>query len=158
MTAEKPKTSRGVRIILVASLAVNLLVLGLAMGAVFSGRAGGPPRFDLNLGPYARALNASDRQAIGQTLRDRNDLRPMAGGERRAAKQAFLDALRADPFDPTLIEDQLSAQRDRTMRLVNAGQAAMIERINGMSNEQRVQFADRLDRELRHHPAPRDRR
>ncbi len=162
-TSPKKSISRATRILLVVSLALNLLVGGVIVGAVLSGKAGGPPRFDLNLGPYVRALAPEQRRQIGEALRGRDDLRPLGPRERRINKTAFITALNADPFDATVIEDQLSDQRNRTTRLVDAGQAALVDIIRNMTAEERSAFADRLDRAFRdiqrdnRHHSPADR-
>ena len=73
-------SGRWIRIALVISLAVNLLVLGVIGGAVFSGkRNDGRPAAQLNelgIGPYGRALTQEQRRDLRTTIRgNRAELR-----------------------------------------------------------------------------------
>ena len=151
--AEPGKTgpSRLWRIVFVISLALNLAVVGLVIGAVASGRMGdGPPRaFDLGLGPVSRALDPQDRRAIGLSLRGRTDLRR---GDLRAQTALMVAGLRQEPFDPEAMRALMNSQRARFGAVQDAAQAALIDRIAGMSPERRAAFADRLERELSRPP------
>ncbi len=97
------------RIVLVASLALNLAVGGIVAGSVVSGRLGkGPPRsFDLGLGPIARALEPQERRAIGRNLRQNRALRDL---DLRGRVDEVIALLRAEPFDPQALEALMDQQ------------------------------------------------
>lgn len=138
------------RVLLVVSLALNLLIAGVVVGAIASGRAGGPPRVvDLNLGPLTRALDPEDRRAIGHALRSREDIRPPRPVERLANARALGQALRAEPFDRDMVARLLDSQRSRAADVFLAGQEALLDRLEQMTPEERRAFADRLGQELR---------
>jgi len=138
---------RSLRILLVASLAFNLLIVGIGAGAMISGQMGGRPGrgIDLSLGPLVEALEDADRRAIMGALRDGAHLRRPPRELRSAELGAVVAALRADPFDPAAVAAPLDAARSRTLGMMGAGQQALIARIAAMTPQQRAAFADRLE-------------
>lgn len=138
---------RAWRIVLVISLALNLVVVGVIVGAAVSGRFGDrPPRsFDFGLGPVARALEPAERRSIGRALRRDQALR---GVDPRAHATGIIAALRADPFDQAAFAALLAAQTGRIAALQNKAQAVLVDQIAMMSPDRREIFADRLQAEL----------
>ena len=147
--ADMSKTgpSRVWRGVLVLSLAMNLAVVGLVVGAGVSGRFGDrPPRsFDFGLGPVARALEPRERRQIGLALRRDGALRDM---DLRGNAAAMIAALRADPFDAGQLQDLMVAQAGQMATLQRNAQAAFLDQITAMSPHRRAAFADRLQEEL----------
>ena len=143
---------RSWRILLIASLALNLLVLGIVAGALIGGPSGfGKSRgIDLELGPLVRALSREDRQAIREELRGNETVRQSPRRERDAMLAELLVTLRADDFDPAAAAAVLRRQYDRTAALMGAGQGVLLERIAAMSPQDRLAFADRLEAEMGH--------
>ncbi len=151
-----PRPSRLWRIVLVISLALNLAVLGLVVGAGASGRFGKePPRsFDLGLGPVARALDKDERRAIGRTMRQDRALRDF---NLRNRVTDMVSALKAEPFEPDVFRELMAAQASRIAEVQATAQNAFIEQIAAMTPERRRAFADRLAEELSRARPPRDR-
>jgi len=144
-----PTTTRGVKIALAASVALNLAVAGLAVGAFLrDGPRGGMPR-DMSFGPFSEALDAADRKAIRQSLMGRmGEFRE----QRQAAKaefEALLAALRAEPFDPAAMQSALAAIEARNSERLELGRSLIETRLSEMSPEARRAFADRLEAGLR---------
>ncbi|TNC52053.1 periplasmic heavy metal sensor [Rubellimicrobium rubrum] len=138
------------RWVLFASLALNLLVLGLLLGALLDGGPGrGPRSIEMALGPIVRALDEEDRNAILGSLRQRPDLRPPRREERAAALAEIVESIRAEPFDPERAGQALAAQSGRVAELQAAVQAALLDRLQAMTSEQRQSFASGLEEELR---------
>lgn len=148
--SKKARLSWG-RIVLFASLALNLLVVGLVAGALlrhdrFDTR---PPLRDLGYGPFGEALSKSDRRALaGETKRhagelqvNREDIRQQFG--------AMLAALRAQPFDAAALQAVTAQQIAKLAERQAIGQQLLLDRITAMSDEDRAAFADRLERNLR---------
>ncbi|SMR71451.1 Heavy-metal resistance [Aliiroseovarius halocynthiae] len=142
------------RWVLVASLTVNLLVLGLVVGANFSGHRGhdfdhrGPERGairDLGFGPIAKALDDKDRREIGRAFRRESG----SFKENRAALEqdfnTLLQVLRSDRFDPVRFETALSAQADRLRARGETLRKLVAEKVAAMSVDERNAFADRLE-------------
>jgi len=143
--------STPLRWLLVVSLALNLLVAGLVVGAAL--RHDGPRRhMEMGPGPFAQALSAEDRRAILTALRDRPGFGPPSREERRQAMAEVLAALRSEPFDRSRAEAAMASQADRLATVEQAIRASMIERIASMSPEGRAAFADRLEGELQRGP------
>ena len=137
------------RWLLFASLALNLLVLGLLLGALFDGGARrGPRPVEMALGPIVRALDEDDRHAILESLRERPDLLPPRREERSAALAEIVAAIRAEPFDPARAAEALAAQSGRVAKTQAAVQQALLARLQAMTPEERHGFAERLDKEL----------
>ena len=150
-TARPPRArmGRGVRVLLFASLALNLAVVGLVLGFVLRAPFDGPPpRPDRVGGALTFALSDEDRHEIGRRVfrelrADGRDRR-----SRRADYDRILTALRADPYDARAVQDLLEAQRQDAARFQAAGQRALLAHIDGMSPEARRAFADRLEEGL----------
>ena len=144
-----PTTSRGVKIGLVVSVALNLAVAGLAAGAwLRDGPRGGMPR-DMSFGPFSEALDDADRKSIRRSLLERvGEFRE----QRKAAKaefEALLVALRAEPFEPAAMQAALAAIEARNSERLELGRTLIETRLIEMSPEARRAFADRLEKGLR---------
>ena len=143
---------RSMRYVLIASLAVNLLVLGLVAGAVIRGPDGfrAPRGVDLALGPIVAALAPEDRDAIRAELRQREALQLRPRRDRDALIAALLLALRAEPFDPAATQAALNVPRDRALAVQQAVQQSLLARITAMTPAGRLAFADRLSDAMGH--------
>lgn len=143
-------TSRGVKIALALSVALNLAVAGLAAGAwLREGPRGGMPR-DMTFGPFSEALDDSDRRAIRRALLDRLGEFRAQREATRAEFAALLVALRADPFDATALKAALAALEARNAERLELGRSLIETRLIEMSAEERAAFADRLEKGLWH--------
>ncbi|MEP5761654.1 MAG: periplasmic heavy metal sensor [Litoreibacter sp.] len=147
------------KLILVLSLALNLVVGGVVIGAWLGGSQGehnGHPRWIA--GPYGRALSDEDRRE----MRERFKLG--AGAEMREQRKAMraaglevVQALRAEPFDPSVVEAIMEHQGKLGTAQYAIGSRVLLEQISLMTPELRAAFAARLEQafERRRH-APRD--
>ncbi|QIZ82479.1 periplasmic heavy metal sensor [Thalassovita gelatinovora] len=143
-----------VRVVLVVSLALNLAVLGVVVGAVarFGAPGDGPPaRADLVGGAYTRALSPADRRKIGrQLMRDQNDALPTRS-TRAGEYQNMLAALRAQPFDADTVNAILQRQRDFGHKRAELGHKLFLQHLSDMSAADRSAYADRLEQGLNRH-------
>ncbi len=161
----RPRAPRWMRWTLIASLALNLAVLGLVVGAAVNHMSGDSPRppsvRSLDLGAYSAALSPEDRRALRETFRaEWPGLRQMRTSQAETTA-AILTALRADPFDAAAVRARLADQQTRMAEGLNLGQRLLLERLEAMTPAERAAFADRLEERLtRHHrsngPPPRD--
>lgn len=140
----------GLRALLIGSLALNLLVVGVIGGGMIAGRGmplpfGGP---DMNIGPFAAALDGRDRDIIRDELRRRVDTQRLRRGDRTETMNEFLAALRADPFDPAPIEQIFLDQRAQATAALTAGQEVLLDRITEMTPQGRADFAEKLGRQF----------
>lgn len=145
-SAPAPRGASGMKWLLAASLAVNLAVAGLVIGAAmhggFPGR-GGMPR-DMHFGPFSDALAAGDRDALARTLFERApDMREM----RRFMRQdldLIIAVLAQEPFDPAALDTALTAQARRVTDALSLSQQALKDLLVAMTPQERQAFAERL--------------
>lgn len=96
-----PRRGRWLRVALVASLALNLLVLGAAAAAVWRHRAlaASSLGYSATLLGFAQKLPAPRRHEIWRgTSEERRGMQPLRA-EVRAARQEWREALGSEPFD-----------------------------------------------------------
>ncbi|MCF2904587.1 periplasmic heavy metal sensor [Octadecabacter sp. CECT 8868] len=157
MANEQGKTKRWQRVLLVSSLALNLVVLGVVAGAVFNG---GPPgssqRFDLTAGPLTRAMDDDNRAAVRTALRESDVFQRRDRSAMNEDMQALVATIRAEAFDSEKFLEILQRQRRR----LQVGQDAVLDvvsaEIGNMSLEERSAFADRLESQSRQGPPSRE--
>lgn len=141
------------RVVLIASLALNLAVVGVVAGAAW--RFGGD-RYDRRAGdfsvPYIRALSPADRRAIGKELRRAHDHETTGKAARGARFKQMSEALRADPFDLARVEELSLQQRSAVSQRLSASQDVWLRFVAEMSPKERADYADRLDDALARGP------
>jgi uncharacterized membrane protein len=150
------RTPTWVKVLLAVSLALNLLVAGVVVGARFGdgphghdGRPGPRGGFDPALGPFSRALPEPYRDRALDELRAR-------AGDARANRAALagqvsemLSLLRDEPFDAQAMGAVLDAQSAVFAERGEIGRDVVLEQIAAMSPAERAALADRLERGLR---------
>jgi uncharacterized membrane protein len=151
-----PSAPRWMRVLLVVSLSLNLLVAGAAIGMLVRGGPSPVAVRDLGFGPFAAALSPEDRVELRRAwlARIQTD-----GGGRRAMREdmaALLAVLRAEPFDPEALRVILARGAERTAGRLELGLSLIQDRVAALSTEERLAFADRLERGLRRGPRMRD--
>lgn len=150
MTNDTSKPNRGLRIALVLSLALNLAVAGLVAGAYFSGgHKGGAQRFDLSVGPLTRAMDSESREAVRDALRDSGAFQMRDRRAIRADMDLLVQTLRAETFDEAAFRDAVTRQRRRLEEGQNAVLDAVSSQIKTLSQQERADFADRLESQMR---------
>ena len=126
--------------------------------AANDGPATRPTGSDLRLvyGPVEiRRILVASFPALGDALlREAGSFRENRAQIRRDF-QAFLAALRADPFEIGEVERLISEQHGRISERQRLGQRLLLERIADMSAAERAAYADDLIRALRRHRVPR---
>lgn len=153
-TRTAPRCPTWVKLVLALSLAANLLIVGIVLGAIAGTRRGEDgarlfPAREVGATPYIMALDRGDRMAL---LRD---MREGAAGLRqnrdalRSGLEQLLASLRAESFDPAAVRLILSEQRGNALRRQDLGEAALLARLEAMSVGERRDYADRLEASLR---------
>ena len=152
-----PRDGRLMRIVLVTSLALNLLVVGLAAGWALR-HAGNdrPSRLDMAGGPLTRALSHEDRREIGQKMRAAWRAADDGRADMRDSYDALLADLRAEPFDPATVSARMRQHRERFAVRFEMGQAVLVTHLAGMSAAERHAYADRLEERIAAYRAARD--
>lgn len=149
-STQKSGTSRGVKIALALSLAVNLMIIGLAAGVYSQVQSsGGGVRFSDAGGAYTRALLPEDRRSIGREMNER--FRP-AQQDRILSRREYermLTVLGAEQFDRATAEEILRAQAVTAEERRQAAEQLLLDRLEAMSAEERAAFAKRLTEGLK---------
>lgn len=147
MAEQQPR--RMWRIVLVASLAINLAVIGAVGGLMLrsTGERGPPRGFDVGLGPIGAALSREDRKAIGDVLRNTPGLRQQGRGQRTNMTADLALALRAQTLSRSDLETALTAPYDKATLVRRAAVDALIVRVMAMTPEERSAVADRMERQ-----------
>lgn len=143
------------KILLVVSLALNLLVAGVFLGAVLRhdrDQKMGHDRTefsrDLSRTPFVAALDPGDRRDLARRLARSEGTLKENRAEIRDRFERLLAALRAEPFERAEVEELLEEQRKAGARRLKIGEDAILDRLAEMSPDARRAYADRLDRSL----------
>lgn len=146
--APQPNTSRRLKYALIASLALNLLVVGAAAGMMLGfgkhgPRFGGPGRGeDFGLMGLTRHLPDDRRKEIRKQLReDRDRLRPMVD-DLRAARREAAEKLSAEPFDKAALEAAITAAGDKERALRQTAVSAFVGHAERLTASERRMLAD----------------
>ena len=136
------------RVLLIASLALNVLVIAAVVGAAVSGPGRGAPSESamrqFGFGPYGAALNKEQRRDMrGRVFEERRNLR-QALRSLGATFDELQILLRAETLDRAEMERLLAEQRRLTSQLHGIGHGFIIESVADMSAEERAAYADRL--------------
>lgn len=147
-TPPTPKSPRWMRVLLVLSLALNLMILGLVVGSFVSG--GGKPSGksgprDTGFGPISRALSPEDRRDLGRDIR--RATRSMAPAM-KSEWNAVLETLRMEEFDPSALTEVFGTQREANTARMEIAQTTLIAHIAQMTRDERLAFAERLEEAL----------
>ena len=143
------------KITVAVSLAINLLIAGIVLGAIAGrdrdGSAAERMRVSRDLAPppFIVALDAADRRAIVRKFRQASAPFGQNRAELKADLAAILDALRADEFDGAAVEATLSGLRDRGVARQEEGMQVLIGHLSTMTPAARRAYADRLEAALR---------
>lgn len=142
-----PRTSwPWTRILLIASLALNLMIVGAVGGAVwtFADRAktatGGPGGL-----VFLRALPREDRAAFRDTARQAIEVAGLTRRDERESIAAFVALLRADTLDTEALSAVLEARGNRNMVRETALRSGLLATISEMTPDARLAYADRLE-------------
>lgn len=147
------KRRRWLTPLLFVSLAANLLVIGIVVGwfASNDGPRGSEWRTVRGLigEPFIRSLPKEHRRAlIREALSD--DMRIHESREDlRQRFEAFLAALRDDPFDAQTARALLHEQRKAALDRQDMGEDLLLKRLESMTAAERRAYADALERALK---------
>jgi uncharacterized membrane protein len=150
-----PKARSGaplwMRLLLLTSLALNLLVVGIVAGAVIHRRGTdgvAMPR-DPASALYFSALPGEQREALKAGIRREAEHFHVDREALRAEVAATLAVLRAEPFEPAALAERIAAQRRGMAERTAAGDRLLVERVAAMTPAERQAYADRLEQIVR---------
>ena len=142
----KPRRSRRFRVVLILSLAANLLFIGLMAGAAVRFGHGGPKFHDRPPSVGAalfRALPREDKREIREAMHQRDSL--VRDAERQSDFAEIRALLVAEPFDAAALEDAMRRQIDKRHAFIEQAQVDWVARIAAMDAGERADYVERLD-------------
>lgn len=147
-----------IRLLLVGSLAVNLLGVGLFAGAAWrhAGHGARPPGPASYGEPYVRAMPRKDRREMFRAMRAAGGAALPDRAARRAMYAQVVTALRAQPFEAETLREVIDRQGAATRAVQAAAQAAWLDHVGRMAPAARAAYADAIEEVLSR--GPRERR
>ncbi len=145
---ETKNSGRILKLVLVISLGINLAIGGLALGVWAFDEPKRPQSPDA-VAFLSFALPKEHRDALREQLVSR---RAELRANRAAIKELrgqMIEALQAEPFDITVIEDILQQQRARFLALGELAHSALLERIAMLTPEERAIYVRSLKNQNR---------
>ncbi|MFP7674307.1 periplasmic heavy metal sensor [Marivita sp. S0852] len=149
-TARTAKTPLWMRITLFCSLALNLLVAGVVVGAmVFGGpsRHSDMPRPD-SASIFTRALDPEDRKAVRDQFVSHMHRQGRDRGAIFSGIQTGLASLRTTPFDEAAFLAAMADHTDRRAKRDAFGRQVLAAHIAKMTEQDRLAYADRVEQQL----------
>lgn len=157
MQNPKSKTPRWIKLVLVASLGLNIAVAGVVGGALLRADKGKDRAKllqgrDFGFAPYITAFEEDERRELGRNFLRQSGGIKAARDEVRTSFAMILQSLEADPFDAAQFEALLTAQQAALASRQGLGAALIAEKVAQMSTEERAAFAQRLEENLKRGP------
>jgi uncharacterized membrane protein len=135
-------TERRLKLFLIASVALNLLIVGAIAGSMVMWRLHGPGHRghrgdDFGLVGFSRTLPAERRNVIRKKIKEeRANLEPLRQAMQEAHREAA-EALGAEPFDGSRLKAAMDRFSDAEMKLKAAGLAFLIGTADELTPEER---------------------
>ena len=147
VSQDKPGGMRiWLRVLLVVSLALNLLVAGAVGGAFLKHhkwRGHHASRLEMG-GPMTRALSPEDRHAIGRKIRETYREGRPDRAEQREIMLGLVEDLKAVPYDPEAVKTRMTRIRAKFGARLEIRQSLLLDHLNAMDDTARAAYADRL--------------
>ncbi len=148
MTEQTTKTGRWKNWLLIASLALNLAIVGIIAGFALRGDTGrkGPPRGVPNdmVRELVRAVPESQREALREDLSAKREEMQQIRHTVVEGRSELVRVLVAPDFDISRVVAILDNHRVILSRITSGGHELIIRRIENMSPEERQIFAKNL--------------
>lgn len=140
-----PKERR-LKLALIASLAVNLLVVGAVASAMIFGPHGprhrGAPGDEYGLMGFTRALSSDRRGPIRKAIKEqRETFKPLREAVDEARRQAA-DVLVAEPFSKDKLKQAFDKINEADVKLKSAGQGMLLSTAESLTPDERRTLKD----------------
>jgi len=144
----EPKKRNWMKYVLIASLGLNLIVMGLIVGAKASGHGPmkSPHMGGFGVRSFAAALPKEKRSELGDYFRQKRKT-ARADGSLREKRAQMHSILTAQPFDAEALSAAFTEQRAYATAVTQEAQAALVKIIVDMSDAERATFADNLKKQ-----------
>jgi Spy/CpxP family protein refolding chaperone len=134
--------------LLVASVAVNLVIVGAAVsGQVWpdrDGRKSSHRSADLMPRSFFRALDDARREELVEVFRARKVEWREERGALSDAAAALADALESEPFDAPQAQSAIADHAARSHQLVELGAAVAADLVEALTPEERLELAQAI--------------
>lgn len=139
------------KILLVASLGLNLAVAGLVIGAKLSGHGDKRAHFSgaTGLRVFMHALPDTQRREVRKYFRINRTRIHTNGEAMRGAMQTIHVAIIARPFDANALHAAFAAQRMHITTSTKDAQKAFVAIISGMTDTQRMDYVKAMQEQRR---------
>lgn len=150
MTEPMTKKRRWLPWLLFPSLALNILVIGLVIGAIAFRGDGPKDRYLPNdpRGIYLSALDFSDKREIGKRLRARPEMREMRRRSPRENVEQAIEVLRVEPYDTAAFLQVLGQVNDQRKTRDHTIHGTLAQYLDEQGPEFRKAYADALEEQL----------
>ena len=140
------------KVIFVLSLALNVAIVGVVIGATWRFQGSGPRLASkvLDSGSiYLRALDKKHRRALGRKMwpaggKTKNSRAEIAQGFERA-----IAVLRAEPFDSAAFAQVMQGHSSRAELRMKEARSILLNHLIALSAAERAAYADRLENALK---------
>ena len=141
------KPNRIWSILLILSLALNAVLIGMMIGSKISRMNKAMDKYPaLKSSLYMRALAHEDRDDIKHTLRENITIEDQRKVHLRY--EDALIALRSKPFSEDALEEIMELQGNASHERMTLARDVLLEHLSQISDTERAEFADRLERRL----------
>lgn len=152
----KPAVSRRLRWLLIASLCLNVAVIGgvagIALRSAGDDKGGHSAPRHSGFGPWSGGIAHEDRKALRQAFDATGyDFRAEWRAD-RADREALVAALRAEPFSEAAVSDVAARLQARALARMQFSDGVIRDYILAMTPEGRLAYADRLENSLKRGP------
>lgn len=147
---QTPRPRRWIKWALVASLAVNVLIIGFAVGKAyqFHHRAWRDHSAIAHVArqgrEFVRDLPRERRRELWQFIKSQKGEFTAYNADADKAVTAFAEALNASDYDPAKVEQALEALQGEAETLLTRGRSVMMEVVGKLSAEERAELAQKL--------------
>lgn len=142
-----PPKERRLRWLLIASLALNLLIIGAIGGSIVAWKRhhpgiGGSRGEDYGLLGFANTLQRDRRKEIAKEIRaEREKMRPL-WLEMHEARRAAVDVMASDAYDPAKLKAALDRITEAETKLKTAGLAIFLKTAEALTPDERMALAE----------------
>ena len=155
------KTSKTTRILLILSLALNLVILGGLAGMAIGHWNHGDDKVKrayLSPNPLVRALEKDERKEVSKAIRRTHEERGLDRQADRANYREIVALLLAEDLDRGALTNALETRVAATVKRLGSAQEAWLEVVEDMDMEDRREYAERLEEVLEKGHKKRDRK
>jgi uncharacterized membrane protein len=135
-----PKERR-LKVILIASLALNLLVIGAVAGSMIfhrhGPRHGGARGDDYGLMSFTRVLSSDRRGPIRKTIKEQREAFKPLRQEVDETRRKAADVLVEEPFSKDKLKDAFDKVNEADLKLKSAGQGMLLNTAESLTPDER---------------------